>query len=86
MVYCHLHPNMSGSIVVTPTEWSARPSRDGGFGFPGVPPGRYTVVAWHKSAGFFRQSIEVSGKAASVAVNFEIPLLGVTTIASIASQ
>ena len=27
--------------------------------FPDVPPGHYTLVAWHKSAGFFRKTITV---------------------------
>jgi hypothetical protein len=26
---------------------------------PDVPPGKYTVVAWHKAAGFFRKPIVV---------------------------
>jgi hypothetical protein len=26
-VYCHLHPNMAASIVVTPNRWAAKPSQ-----------------------------------------------------------
>jgi plastocyanin len=58
-VNCHLHPNMSGTIVVTPNKWNSRVARDGRFEFQEVPPGTYTVVAWHKSAGFFRQQIQI---------------------------
>ena len=58
-VYCHLHPNMAATIVVTPNRWYARPDRSGLYRIPNVPPGQYTIVAWHKSAGFFRKTIHV---------------------------
>ena len=72
-VYCHLHPNMAATIVVTPNRWYARPDRSGLYRIPNVPPGRYTVVAWHKSAGFFRKSIVIEGGHDSVA-DFFIPV------------
>jgi plastocyanin len=72
-VYCHLHPNMAATIVVTPNRWYARPDRSGQFRIPNVPPGQYTVVAWHKSAGFFRKTVVVeSGHDTSV--DFFIPI------------
>jgi plastocyanin len=58
-VYCHLHPNMAATIVVTPNRWYARSDREGHYQISDVPPGTYTVVTWHKSAGFFRKSIVV---------------------------
>ncbi len=73
LVNCHLHPNMSGTIVVSPTAWFARTSAEGNFSLPDVPPGRYTVVAWHRSAGFFRKEVTVSGERDS-SVEFFIPL------------
>jgi plastocyanin len=74
-VYCHLHPNMAATIVVTPNRWYARPDRSGKFRIPNVPPGQYTVVAWHKSAGFFRKSVIVANGHDSIA-DFFIPLEG----------
>ena len=68
-VDCHLHPNMTGAIIVTPNRWEAKPDRDGHFRIDNVPPGRYTIVAWHKSAGFFRHQVEAGGT-----VEFLIPL------------
>src|SRR5579871_796760 len=56
-VYCHLHPNMEATIVVTPNRWYAQPNRSGQYQIADVPPGEYTLVAWHKSAGFFRRKI-----------------------------
>ena len=72
-VYCHLHPNMAATIVVTPNRWYARPDASGQYRIPDVPPGQYTLVAWHKSAGFFRKSIMVEKGHDSVG-DFFIPL------------
>jgi plastocyanin len=58
-VNCHLHSNMTAAIVVAPNKWYARVDADGHFVLPDVPPGLYTVVAWHKAAGFFRQPIRI---------------------------
>jgi plastocyanin len=71
--YCHLHPNMAATIVVTPNRWYARPDRNGQFRMANVPPGHYTVVAWHKSAGFFRKSIVVE-EGHDAVVDFFIPI------------
>jgi len=72
-VYCHLHPNMEATIVVTPNRWYARPDRSGQYRIEDVPPGQYTVVAWHKSAGFFRKSIVIQNGQDSTA-DFFIPV------------
>jgi plastocyanin len=72
-VYCRLHPNMAATIIVTPNRWYARSDRSGQFQVQNVPPGKYTIVAWHKSAGFFRKSIVVESGHDSVA-NFFIPI------------
>lgn len=72
-VFCHLHPNMSAAIVVTPNDWSARPAGDGTFALRAIPAGGYDLVVWHKSAGFFRREIEVR-ESGSQSVSFEIPL------------
>jgi plastocyanin len=72
-VNCHLHPNMAAAIVVTPNAWNTRPDTAGNFSLKNVPAGRYTIVAWHKSAGFFRQPIEVQPDATAT-VAFVLPL------------
>lgn len=72
-VYCRLHPNMAATILVTPNRWYARSDRSGQFEIQNVPPGKYTIVAWHKSAGFFRKSIVVESGHNSIA-DFFIPI------------
>jgi plastocyanin len=72
-VNCRLHTNMSAAIIVTPNRWSTKPDAAGQFVLRNVPAGRQTVVAWHKTAGFFRKTI-VAGESHSATVFFEIPL------------
>jgi plastocyanin len=72
-VYCHLHPNMAATVVVTPNRWYARADRAGHYQISNVPPGQYTVVAWHKAAGFFRKPIVV-GEGSGAVADFFIPV------------
>lgn len=70
---CHLHPNMTGVVVVTPNRYFARPDASGRFSIPGLRPGKYHIVAWHKSAGKIQKRFGLeAGKTAEV--DFEIPL------------
>lgn len=72
-VDCHLHANMSAVIVVTPNRWAVKPDASGHFVLPNVPPGTYTIVAWHKTAGFFRKTVRVA-KDGNATVEFSIPI------------
>ena len=74
-VYCHLHSNMSATIVVTPNRWAAKADGKGSFTLADVPPGTYSVVAWHKSAGTFRKNI-VIGEKGSADLSFTLPYVG----------
>ena len=72
-IYCHLHPNMEAVVVITPNRWYARPDRNGEYKIPDVPPGQYTLVAWHKAAGFFRKTVTIENGRDATA-DFLIPL------------
>jgi plastocyanin len=72
-VYCHLHTNMAGTLVITPNRWYARSDKSGKYQIQDVPPGKYTVVAWHKAAGFYRKPIVVEAGHDSIA-DFLIPI------------
>ena len=80
-VHCHLHPNMAAAIVVSPNQWSAKADASGRFALSGAPPGRYTIVAWHRTAGFFRQTVQISENEPA-SVQFVIPLGEATSIAN----
>jgi plastocyanin len=73
LVNCHLHANMAAAIVVTPNQWNVKADPSGHFTLRDAPPGSYTIVAWHKAAGFFRKQIEViPGRGAKT--EFLLPL------------
>lgn len=72
-IYCHLHPNMAATVVVTPNRWHTQPDANGQYRIADVPPGNYTLVAWHKSAGFFRKNITIEN-GRNISVDFMIPI------------
>jgi plastocyanin len=46
-VYCEVHESMRAAIVVVENGHWAVLDDDGRFALTGVPPGTYTLVAWH---------------------------------------
>lgn len=45
---CNVHTEMSAYVVVTETPYFAVTQRDGSYIIKNVPPGRYTLKAWHE--------------------------------------
>lgn len=58
-VYCHVHPNMYGVIVVTSSPWFGKPNDDGSFSWSNVPPGKYRLMIWQRSAGLLHKKVAV---------------------------
>jgi len=72
-VFCHIHSDMSAVVVVLDNPYFATPDRQGRFAIEGIPPGEYTVVAWHERARTLSRRLRVeSGTPARV--DFDIPL------------
>ena len=49
-VYCNIHPQMVGFVMVVDSDFLAVTGPDGKFRFEGVPPGTHTLKAWHEEA------------------------------------
>jgi plastocyanin len=49
-VYCNIHPQMAGFIVVRDYAYYAQPGGDGTYTIESVTPGRYTLHVWHERA------------------------------------
>lgn len=47
-VYCNIHPQMVGFVMVVDSPFAAVTDRDGAFRFEGVPAGTWTLKAWHE--------------------------------------
>jgi plastocyanin len=73
-VYCDIHSQMSALIMVMEHPWFTIPAETGEFTLPPVPPGEYTLVAWHERIGEQRQRIRVAAAGVSK-TTFTLPVL-----------
>ena len=58
-VYCDIHSNMEGFVLVVPNAWFTRAAEDGTFDLPPVPAGTYRVKVWHPDLGERSLSVTV---------------------------
>jgi len=71
-VYCNIHPDMRAVIKVVDTAAFAVTASDGTFQIDGVPPGRYSVIAWRPRANDVSgQLTVVAGKPAVVELSID---------------
>jgi plastocyanin len=68
-IKCNIHAWMQGYFVVLKTTHVAVTGEDGHFVLPELPPGRYTITAWHETYGTQRREITIAGSEAQT-VNF----------------
>jgi Carboxypeptidase regulatory-like domain len=67
-VKCNQHPWMKSYVGVTKHPFFAVTGEDGSFTLKGVPPGKYTVVAWHEGgASGTEKTMEVTVAAKGAA-------------------
>ena len=60
-VKCNIHAWMSAYFVVLKTSHASVTQNDGTFRLPDVPPGRYTVTAWHEIYGTQKKEVTLGG-------------------------
>jgi len=60
-VKCNIHPWMHSSFAVLKNSHYAVSGGDGSFSLPNLPPGKYTITAWHESYGEQTQDVTISG-------------------------
>ena len=69
---CDVHPWMTGYVLVSSHPFFAVTGDDGSFKIAGLPPGSYTVEAWHERYGAKTAEITVAAdKPAQAAFAFE---------------
>jgi hypothetical protein len=59
-IKCNIHAWMQAYFVVLNTSHFAVTAEDGQFSLPGLPPGKYTITAWHETYGTKSQEITVA--------------------------
>jgi plastocyanin len=58
-VYCNIHPQMVGFVMVVDSDFKTVTGPDGSFRFDGVPPGAHVVKAWHEEGPETSQPVTV---------------------------
>jgi len=61
-VKCNVHPWMKAYVGVLPHPFFGVSGEDGSYAIKGLPPGDYTIVAWHEKYGEQTQKITVGAK------------------------
>ena len=60
-LFCNIHQEMSGYIIVSPTPYFAQTDAAGNYKIDTVPDGKYNVVAWHEGMKTQTKPVTVSG-------------------------
>jgi len=69
---CDVHPWMRGYVVYSKSPLFAVSKADGTFEIKDVPPGKYTIEAWHEKLGTQTADVTVEeGKAADPKISFK---------------
>ena len=66
-VKCNVHPWMHGYFAVLATARHAVSGADGRYTLTALPPGKYTLTAWHEKFGTQTQEVTISGTETATA-------------------
>ena len=66
-VKCDVHPWMAGTVFVLDNPFFAVTGPDGTFTIPGLPPGDYSVDAWHEKFGTQNAKAKVDANGTATA-------------------
>jgi plastocyanin len=74
-VYCNIHPQMVGFVMVVDSDRTAVTEGDGAFRFDGIPAGSYVVHAWHEEGPEVKVPVTV-GAAGDSSISIPIDVTG----------
>ena len=58
-IYCNIHQDMAGYVLVLPSARAVMTGADGSFRFTDVKPGRQTMKVWHPMSGEIEVAIDL---------------------------
>ena len=71
-VYCNIHPQMSGFVLVRDNAYFTQPGEDGSYTIANVAPGTYTLHVWYeRTPDIMRQIVVPQGGLAGVDVTLD---------------
>jgi len=71
-LFCSLDASMAGYVLVLPHRFFVQPDAQGGFKIPGLPPGHYTIKAWHPRFGTVTSKVDVE-RGGTATTQLKIP-------------
>lgn len=71
-IYCEIHQHMKAFVVVLDNPYFAVTDAEGNYTISGVPPGTYTLVAWHENAKEVRTPVTVGAGGATMDLKFSL--------------
>ena len=72
-VFCHIHADMSAIIMVLENPYFTVPGGDGRYRIEHIPPGTYTLVAWHERSTPVKHEVEVKD-GQTLEFNLTVPI------------
>lgn len=71
-LFCSLDASMAGYLLVLPNRFFVQADAQGGFKLPPLPPGSYTIKAWHPLFGTASSKVEVQ-RGHTVETQLKVP-------------
>jgi plastocyanin len=71
-VFCDIHSHMSAFILVFSHPYYAKAETDGKYRIDSVPPGTYTVSAWHEGEKRETKTVTVPAQGGDVDLDFDV--------------
>jgi plastocyanin len=73
-VKCNIHPWMKAYIAVLANPYFRVTGKDGTFAITNIPPGTYTLTAWHEIYGTSEQMVTIGPKESkTLSITFKVP-------------
>src|SRR5215468_1453097 len=70
-VYCNIHPQMVGFVMVVDSDFAAVTGPDGAFRFEGVPPDSHVLKVWHEG-GETQAPVAARGSEGPLTVSLDV--------------
>jgi plastocyanin len=71
-VFCDIHSEMNGVILVLPNTYFTTINLDGTYRIPDIPPGTYVVKIWREKAEGTSQTVTIPDMDSTIILNFQM--------------